>query len=35
MWQRRFGEALAVAEKITKMIQDVSRPASAKSAALV
>ena len=36
MWQRRFGEALAVAEKITKMIQDVSRPsASSKSAALV
>jgi class I fructose-bisphosphate aldolase len=34
MWQRRFGEALAVAEKITKMTQDVSRPAG-KSAALV
>ncbi len=32
MWQRRFGEALEVAGKITKMIQEVSRPASGKPA---
>jgi class I fructose-bisphosphate aldolase len=32
MWQRRFGEALEVAGKITKMTQDVSRPAAAKAA---
>ncbi len=33
MWQRRFGEALDVAGKITKMTQEVgSRPASAKAA---
>lgn len=32
MWQRRFGEALEVAAKITKMTQEVgSRPASAKT----
>src|SRR3989338_9774057 len=29
MWQRRFGEALDVAGKITKMTQDISRPAAA------
>ena len=34
MWQRRFGEALEVAAKITKMTQEVSRPA-ARNAALV
>jgi class I fructose-bisphosphate aldolase len=28
MWQRRFGEALDVAGKITKMTQEVSRPAA-------
>jgi pyruvate dehydrogenase E1 component beta subunit len=33
MWQRRFGEALEVAGKITKMTQEIgSRPASAKAA---
>lgn len=32
MWQRRFGEALEVAGKITKMTQDVSRPVAAKAA---
>ena len=32
MWQRRFGEALEVAGKITKMTQEVSRPASGKAA---
>ena len=33
MWQRRFGEALDVAGKITKMTQEVgSRPPSAKAA---
>ena len=32
MWQRRFGEALAVAGKITKMTQEVSRPAPGKAA---
>jgi class I fructose-bisphosphate aldolase len=32
MWQRRFGEALDVAAKITKMTQDVSRPAANKAA---
>jgi len=32
MWQRRFGEALEVAGKITKMTQDVSRPIAAKAA---
>ncbi len=35
MWQRRFGEAVAVAEKITKMVQDVSRSPSHAKAALV
>ncbi len=35
MWQRRFGEALDVAAKITKMTQEVSRPAPAGKAALV
>src|SRR3989338_7306622 len=35
MWQRRFGEALDVAAKITKMTQEVSRPAAAGKAALV
>jgi len=32
MWQRRFGEALEVASKITKMTQEVSRPVSSKAA---
>jgi len=32
MWQRRFGEALDVAAKITKMTQEVSRPVSTKAA---
>ena len=32
MWQRRFGEALEVAAKITKMTQEVSRPATSKAA---
>ena len=32
MWQRRFGEALEVAGKITKMTQGVSRPAASKAA---
>jgi class I fructose-bisphosphate aldolase len=32
MWQRRFGEALEVAAKITKMTQEVSRPAPGKPA---
>jgi class I fructose-bisphosphate aldolase len=35
MWQRRFGEALEVAGKITKMTQQVSAQATAKKAALV
>ena len=35
MWQRRFGEALDVAGKITKMTQEVSAPSSTKKAALV
>ena len=35
MWQRRFGEALAVAGKISKMTQQVSAPAPSKKAALV
>jgi len=35
MWQRRFGEALDVAGKITKMCHEVSPPASTKKAALV
>ena len=35
MWQRRFGEALEVAGKITKMTQEISRPAAAVKAALV
>jgi class I fructose-bisphosphate aldolase len=35
MWQRRFGEALEVAGKITKMTQDISRPSAPKSAAMV
>ena len=35
MWQRRFGEALDVAGKITKMMQAISRPAAPKSAAMV
>ena len=32
MWQRRFGEALEVAGKITKMTQEVSRPVNSKAA---
>lgn len=32
MWQRRFGEALEVAGKITKMTQEVSRPTATKAA---
>ena len=32
MWQRRFGEALGVAAKITKMTQEVSRPVADKAA---
>jgi class I fructose-bisphosphate aldolase len=32
MWQRRFGEALEVAAKITKMTQEVSRPSTSKAA---
>lgn len=32
MWQRRFGEALDVAAKITKMTQEVSRPVTTKAA---
>jgi class I fructose-bisphosphate aldolase len=32
MWQRRFGEALEVAAKITKMTQEVSRPVANKAA---
>ena len=35
MWQRRFGEALEVAAKITKMTQEISQPVSAKKTALV
>ena len=35
MWQRRFGEALEVAGKITKMTQQVSAQVTAKKAALV
>ncbi len=35
MWQRRFGEALEVAGKITKMTHEVSRPAPATKTALV
>ncbi|MBI3022016.1 MAG: fructose-bisphosphate aldolase [Candidatus Omnitrophica bacterium] len=35
MWQRRFGEALEVAAKITKMTQDISRPAPSGKATLV
>lgn len=35
MWQRRFGEALEVARKITEMSQQASRPAAAAKAALV
>ena len=35
MWQRRFGEALDVAGKITKMTQQVSRPTATAKAALV
>ena len=35
MWQRRFGEALDAAAKITKMTQEISRPAPAGKAALV
>jgi class I fructose-bisphosphate aldolase len=35
MWQRRFGEALDTAAKITKMTQEISRPAPAGKAALV
>ena len=31
MWQRRFGEALEVSAKITKMTRDVSRPIAAKA----
>ena len=32
MWQRRFGEALDVAGKITKMTQEVNRPVATKAA---
>ncbi len=32
MWQRRFGEALDVAARITKMTQEVSRPVPNKAA---
>ncbi|MBI3321383.1 MAG: fructose-bisphosphate aldolase [Candidatus Omnitrophica bacterium] len=32
MWQRRFGEALEVAAKITKMTQEIGRPVSSKTA---
>ncbi len=32
MWQRRFGEALEVAARITRMTQEVSRPATNKAA---
>ena len=32
MWQRRFGEALDVAGKITKMTQEISRPVSENKA---
>jgi class I fructose-bisphosphate aldolase len=32
VWQRRFGEAIELAGKITKVAQQTSRPASAKSA---
>jgi class I fructose-bisphosphate aldolase len=32
MWQRRFGEALDVAGKITKMTLEVSRPIAGKAA---
>ena len=35
MWQRRFGEALEVADKITKMAREAGRPAVATKAALV
>ena len=35
MWQRRFGEALEVAGKITKMTQQVTSQTTAKKAALV
>lgn len=35
MWQRRFGEALEVSGRISKMCQDLSRPAAASKAALV
>jgi class I fructose-bisphosphate aldolase len=35
MWQRRFGEALEVAGRITRMTQEVSRPPAATKAALV
>ena len=34
MWQRRFGEALEVAGKITKMTQHISSQATAKKVAL-
>jgi hypothetical protein len=32
MWQRRFGEALEVAGKISKMTQEIGRPAPDKAA---
>ena len=32
IWQRRFGEALDLAGKITKVIQQGSRPAPSKAA---
>jgi class I fructose-bisphosphate aldolase len=35
MWQRRFGEALEVAGKITKMTQEIGRPSASNKAALV
>ena len=35
MWQRRFGEALKMAETITRMTHEVSKPEAAKKAAFV
>ena len=32
IWQRRFGEALELAGKITKVTQEVSRPTPSKAA---
>jgi hypothetical protein len=33
MWQRRFGEALEAAAKITKMMHETGRPAVEKTVA--